>query len=102
MKPQRRHDHGTAVAIVTRVRYALKVYRSVHSAPDLERIVGFYDSLSRIVQLAIPKQNALSTQSQVFTMIARESIRDKRGSQLVILPVPQSSSHIEPSGEGLV
>ncbi len=48
-----RHNHRSAVAVVTRIVDVLHPSRRVEPAPEMQRVVGFFDGFASIIETAI-------------------------------------------------
>src|ERR1700758_4239658 len=102
VKPERRHEHRTAIAVVSRICYVLEARGNIDSAPDMGGVIGLHDRLAAIAQVAIPEQEAEPTKTQVFLMIFADPIRNNREARTILRSMPPCSTSPESRRESLI
>src|ERR1700688_5203426 len=88
MQAHGRNNHRSAVAVVTGIVDVLHADRWVKPAPKMQRVIGFLNSFTPVIEAAVTQQKAIAAQRQILLVISRNAIRSKSYSRAVEFSVP--------------
>src|ERR1700733_78311 len=87
-----RHKYWPAIAVVSRMVDILKVEGRIESAPSMHRVIRLHDIFAPIVQPAVSQQESVTTQRQVFLVVARNPVGDNRQARAIESSAPLFSA----------
>ena len=76
VQSQCRHEHWTAVLIVSAIIDVLQARSKVNSAPDMRRVVGFHNVFAAIAKRAVAQQETQSSIGKINLMVLANAVGD--------------------------
>src|SRR5271166_6590443 len=102
MSAERRHNHWTAIAVVSGMVDVLHAGSKINAAPHVDRVIRFHDVLPTIVQFAVAEQKAEPAIGEVGLMIFLDCVGDKGDACPVLLAMPPGADRSQSYVDGLI
>src|SRR5579872_969117 len=96
------NDDRSAVAVVSGIVDVLNIGRQIDSSPDMERVVGFQDIFSAVVEMTVAEQETEASRGKIVLVILLDGVGNERQARAVLLAMPPGAVGADSLIEGLI
>src|SRR2546430_5166193 len=80
---------GPPVLVVARIVDVLQAKRRIKSPPNMQRVISLDNVLAAVIETAVAEKKTGTTESEIFLVVSRDTVRNKYQSRVVEFSMPR-------------